>query len=83
MARKYFEFAKIEQNFDYTDQQRKIGSGPLRLNEPLKIREDLYSRLFVCSLCPEYIYHFKKNDEEEQETKKKVLEEFKKANPGW
>ena len=38
---------------------RSTGSGPIRINTPLCIRDDLYSKLFVSSFHAEYIHKYK------------------------
>lgn len=38
---------------------RSTGSGPIRLNTPLCIRDDLYSKLFASAFHAEYIHKYK------------------------
>ena len=44
-----------ESSRSYSEQMRIPGSGPLRLNTKLNIREDLYSFLFITCIHAEYI----------------------------
>ena len=62
---------------EYPNAQRKGGSGEIRINRPLIVREDLYSFLFITSLHAEYIYSFKEQKEKDDEVKEKALEHFK------
>ena len=42
-------------NYMYSKIERYKGAGPVRLGEKMKIRDDLYSMLFVTTLHAEYI----------------------------
>ena len=46
---------------------REAGSGPYRIGKPITTRLDIYSMLFVSSVRPEYIHHFKTKEEKRQE----------------
>ena len=44
-------------DYVYASIKREAGSGPVRINERMSIRDDLYSLLFVTTLHAEYIWH--------------------------
>ena len=41
--------------YSYSNKEREPGSGKLRIGEHIKVRDDLYSMLFVSTLHAEYI----------------------------
>ena len=41
--------------YSYLNKEREPGSGKLRIGEYIKVRDDLYSMLFVSTLHAEYI----------------------------
>lgn len=51
----------------YADQVRELGSGPARINQPIEVREDLYSYIFSLSFHPEYVYACEKENDEKTE----------------
>ena len=55
-----------EASRSYIEQMRVSGSGPLRLNSHLTIREDLYSFLFITCIHAEYIREAQKKHEKEE-----------------
>ena len=60
---------------------RSAGAGPYRINKSIKVRLDMYSMLFVASMHPEYIYHFKTRAEKRQGAIDAVIEASTEARP--
>ena len=56
---------------------RSTGGGPIRINTPLVIRDDLYSKLFVSSFHAEYIHKYRKKVEYEASIKEKACDDSK------
>jgi len=52
--------------------ERNTGSGPIRINTPLVVRDDLYSKLFVSSFHAEYIHKCTKKVEHDASIKEKA-----------
>ena len=53
---------------EHTRSQRSPGSGPHRINQNLDVhRQDIYTRLFLSSIHAEYIFDYRKNQEDDKE----------------
>lgn len=58
----------------YHDKERQPGAGPLRVDEPFKLREDMYSLLFITQLKPLYKTFIDKAEAERKDTLEVLLE---------
>ena len=54
-----------DQEAEFPKSDRTPGAGPHRINKPLALRTDLYSRLFASTLHAEYIYEIANTNEKE------------------
>ena len=64
--------------------KRASGTGPLRLNEKLHIREDLYSFLFITCFHAEYIREAQKLHKKEEELLETAIDFYKEeVDPHW
>ena len=61
----------------YSYISRAPGSGQLRIGQSIKVRDDLYSMLFVSTLHAEYILHCEREYDEEQSATKKLLKDYR------
>ena len=65
-------------NYSYSSREREAGSGKLRIGRSIKVRDDLYSMLFVSTLHAEYILHCEREHEEEEKAKVRLINDYNK-----
>ena len=65
-------------NYSYFSREREAGSGRLRIGRCIKVRDDLYSMLFVSTLHAEYILHCEREHEEEERAKVRLINDYNK-----
>ena len=71
------EKADSDGKYSYSNRTREPGSGKLRIGEQIKVRDDLYSMLFVSTLHAEYILQCEREHEADEAAKTKLLKEYR------
>ena len=67
----------VEGKYSYSKKDREPGSGKLRIGEKIKVRDDLYSMLFVSTLHAEYILQCEREHEADEAAKTKLLDHYR------
>ena len=62
--------------YQHTRSSRLPGSGPHRVDQSLQVREDMYSRLFLASFHAEYIFDYRKEQEDDQAMEDQIVEKY-------
>ena len=65
--------------FSYLADRRQRGSGPVRIGERMKVREDLYSMLYVTTLHAEYIDYYDKEKDLNENATEKMLKKHRRS----
>lgn len=74
-AERYLSSEKEDQ---YPNKKRDTGTGPTRIDTPLSVRADLYSKLFVSSFHAEYIHKYKSKIDRDDKIKEVALKQQEK-----
>ena len=63
--------------YAYTSGHRRRGAGPVRIGERMKVRDDLYSMLFITTLHAEYISYYDGEAADQEEATEKMLSNYR------